>query len=409
MLRKLNRFLLMIVPCFVMAGCGGGQSLTVTVINHSDFDRQYEVVELAADSVLDRLGLSAADMTVVCDRDARETPFQLTHDGKIIFPVSAEAGGKVTYSIRQGVPAETATVACGRRYPERLDDLAWENDRSGYRLYGPAAFAFGGSLYGYDIFTKNVARPVLEERYALDLSAEYRAQIKAFRDSGDNAAADSLVSVISYHVDHGEGMDAYDVGPTLGAGMAALMTGSGELLFPRDYVECEVLDNGPLRFTAKLSFAPQPNGAVESRTIELDMGSYLNKTVVKYGGLTEAAEVAAGCVVHKENPEGYRYSAESGFIAYADSTNNPRAGHGVVYVGLVFPTLPDEIKVVPLDKPAGSAVGHVIAVSDYSPGSEYTYYWGSGWSHAGLPDLDSWTEVMRLCARKLREPLEVVY
>ena len=28
----------------------------------------------------------------------------------------------------------------GRLYPERLDDMTWENDRGIYRVYGPAKY-----------------------------------------------------------------------------------------------------------------------------------------------------------------------------------------------------------------------------------------------------------------------------
>ena len=404
----MNRFMILILSCFALAGCGGGQSVTVNVVNNSDFDRQEEMVELAADDVFGRLNLDDDETVVVFGKEG-EVAYQLTHDGKIIFPVSVGAKEKAVYTIKKGSPSPVVPSVSGRQYPERLDDIAWENDRSGYRLYGPGAFTSGGTLYGYDIFTKNVPRLVLEERYALDLSAAHRQQIKTLREAGRTVEADSLQAAISYHVDHGEGMDAYDVGPTLGAGTAALLTDTGEMLFPKEYVDYEVLDNGPLRFTVRLTYAPQPNGAVETRVIELDKGSYLNRTTVRYDGIEEPNALAAGCVIHRENPEGYEYSADEGFIAYADSTNNPRAGHGVVFIGLVFPTRPADVKVEMLKKPAGSAIGHVIAVTDYQPQSDFTYYWGSGWSHAGIPDIDSWTEEMRLCVKKLREPLEVVY
>ena len=46
-------------------------------------------------------------------------------------------------------------VACGRQYPERLDDVAWENDRAAYRAYGPALQEKGARAFGYDIWTKS--------------------------------------------------------------------------------------------------------------------------------------------------------------------------------------------------------------------------------------------------------------
>ncbi len=48
-------------------------------------------------------------------------------------------------------------------------------------------------------------------------------------------------------------MDCYAVGPTLGAGVAALMV-NDTIIYPWCYKHQEILDNGPLRFTVKLEF-----------------------------------------------------------------------------------------------------------------------------------------------------------
>ena len=64
-------------------------------------------------------------------------------------------------------------------------------------------------------------------------------------------AADELVRTFSYHIDHGYGMDCYAVGPTLGAGVSALMV-NDTIIYPWCYKTQEVLDNGPLRFTIEV-------------------------------------------------------------------------------------------------------------------------------------------------------------
>ena len=58
------------------------------------------------------------------------------------------------YTIAEGTPQPVDVVACGRQYPERLDDVAWENDRAAYRAYGPALQEKGERAFGYDIWTK---------------------------------------------------------------------------------------------------------------------------------------------------------------------------------------------------------------------------------------------------------------
>lgn len=46
------------------------------------------------------------------------------------------------------------TQVTGRLYPERADDVAWENEKVGFRIYGPATQAKGERSFGYDIFFK---------------------------------------------------------------------------------------------------------------------------------------------------------------------------------------------------------------------------------------------------------------
>lgn len=58
----------------------------------------------------------------------------------------------MTYKITPGTPEAFKTIACGKQYPERVDDIAWENDRIAFRTYGPALQATGEKAYGCDIW-----------------------------------------------------------------------------------------------------------------------------------------------------------------------------------------------------------------------------------------------------------------
>ena len=85
----------------------------------------------------------------------------------LIFPASVKGDASAVYTIAEGTPQPVDVVACGRQYPERLDDVAWENDRAAYRAYGPALQEKGERAFGYDIWTKyNTTEPVVEARYA---------------------------------------------------------------------------------------------------------------------------------------------------------------------------------------------------------------------------------------------------
>lgn len=391
--------------------CGGSGSVTVTVSNPLGEERSGEMVEVPVAQVFRQLDLPDTARIVVYDDKAEEVPYQITHDEKIIFPVSVGAKAVADYTICQGVPSDVNTVVYGRQYPERLDDIAWENDRAAYRAYGPALQKTGEKAYGYDVFTKSVSELVVEDRYALELDSVSRARIRELQEAGKKDEADRLARAISYHVDHGNGMDCYAVGPTLGGGTSALMCPDSTIVYPYCYKEYEILDNGPLRFTVRLTFGPLVAGndsnVVETRIIQLDKGSQLNKTTVTYSNLSQPLPVVSGLVVHAASPEGYAFDAEKGYIAYADPTTDAGADNGIVYVGAAFPSPLAQARVQWFSQPVGDALGHVLGISSYEPDSEFVYYWGSGWSKYGFPEADDWTGYLEDFAERVRNPLSV--
>ena len=354
-------------------GCSKSESVTVIIANPLAIERTGEMVEIPVNDIYTQLNLSDTAQFVIYDEKAQEVPYQLTYDEKVIFPVSIASNASVNYTVQQGTPSMVNAVVYGRCYPERLDDIAWENDRAAYRAYGPALQKSGERAYGYDVFTKSVEELVVEDRYAMELDSASRAEIKVLREAGKKEEADSLSRAISYHIDHGNGMDCYAVGPTLGGGTAALMPDSA-IVYPYCYKDYEILDNGPLRFTVKLVFNPlvvkNDSNVVETRIIQLDKGSQLNKTTVSYEYLTQATPVAAGLVLHAANPEGYAYDAAKGYISYADPTTNAQAGNGIVYVGAVFPASVQTSTQL-FEKPVGDALGHVLGISTYEPGNDF--------------------------------------
>lgn len=408
-------FILLAVALAGFASCADSkQTMTVTVTNPLDLERAGEMVELPMSDVVARLKLADTAQVVVLDADGKQIPYQVTYDEKIIFPVTVKANDSATYTIQPGTPEPFSVKACGKYYAERLDDVAWENDLGGYRAYGPALQARGERGFGYDLFTKyNTTEPVLESMYAEELNPEKRAQIAELRKTDPQAAAE-LQKAISYHIDHGYGMDCYAVGPTLGCGTAALMAGD-TIVYPYCYRTQEILDNGPLRFTVKLEFNPvavRGDSVVETRIISLDAGSYLNKTVVSYTNLKEAMPVVTGIVLRE--PDGVTTAdASNGYITYVDPTTDRKGGNGKIFVGAAFPAQVEDAKVVLFSekekKERGGADGHVLAVSEYEPGSEYTYYWGSAWSKAAIKDVDVWNKYMADFAQKLRSGIAVEY
>lgn len=410
-MKKLFFLIAAVCACFA---CTESKTVTVTVANPTDLQRDGEIVEVAMSDVSGKLNLADTAQIIVVDADGKQVPYQITYDEEVIFPANVAANGSAAYTIKAGTPEAFPVKACGKYYPERVDDVAWENDLVAFRTYGPALQASGERAFGYDIWTKyNTTEPVVEARYAGELNPETLAKIAELRKA-DPKAAQELYRSVSYHVDHGNGLDCYKVGPTLGGGTAALMVGD-TIVYPFCYATQEILDNGPLRFTVKLVYNPltvrEDSNVVETRMISLDAGSHLNKTAVSYSNLSSVTPVAVGIVLHE--PDGaVTADAANGYITYVDPTDNVNNNNGKIFVGAAFPATVKEAGTTLFsdrerEELRGGADGHALAITDYEPGSEFTYYWGSAWDKADIKSAADWNTYMAGFAQKVRNPLVV--
>ena len=393
-----------------LLACQSNPEIAVTVENTLGTERAGEIVEVSMEEISTRLNLPDTAQLVIYDAEAQEVPYQITHDGYLIFPASVGANATATYTIAQGVPATVTVCACGRQYAERLDDMAWENDLVAFRAYGPALQAKGERGYGYDLFLKRgTAEPILEDLYEKALDPTRQQQVNELRKT-DPKAADELAQSFSYHIDHGYGMDCYAVGPTLGAGTSALVD-NGTIVYPWCYKDYEILDNGPLRFSVRLTFNPQSvkadTSVVETRIITLDAGSHFNRTSVSYQNLSETTPVVTGIVLHNE--EAATTAPDKGYMTYTDPTTG--TDNGKLFIGAVFPTTVREMKTVLFSadekKQRNNAEGHVLAYNNYEPGSEYVYYWGYGWDRSDIENAEAWNNYVAGFADRVRHPLRV--
>ena len=142
----------------------------------------------------------------------------------------------------------------------------------------------------------------------------------------------------------------------------------------------------------------------------MDKGSQLNKAVITYTNTKEILPVATGIVLHEPNGGQNAANAEKGYIAYADPTDNVNNNNGTIYVGAVFPANVKEAKPVLFSAEEAKdrgADGHVLAISDYEPDSEYVYYFGAGWSKYGFDSMEAWNNYLDEYAQKVRNPLTV--
>ena len=359
--------------------------VTVTVGNPSGMQRQ-EVVELDAASVFQRLGISGGRQFVVKNALGFEVPYQLTYDDKLLIEACVAPKGQATYTITKGEPSVFVNTCYGRMYPERVDDIAWENDRGAYRCYGPALQRSGEDAFGNDVWVKNTPDLVVESRYH-----------------------NELVNKLSYHVDRGYGLDCYKVGPTLGCGTPALIQGDN-LIFPYCWKEYELLDNGPLRFTVRLKYNPSKYGnddnVVENRILSIDKGSNFNKMTVWYDGLTAPADVASGVVIHTEDTESVVLGKN--YVQYADPTDNPKGQNFQIYVAAIFPDGVDQTRKVMYQNPVRGNAGHALGIKrGIKSGEKFTYYFGSSWSKYDCRTQKEWQQRIDNFQSALGQKLEV--
>ena len=383
-----------------------GKTVTITVTNDENEQRQ-ELVEIDLKTIVDKLALGEDDAFVVRNAFGQQVDYQVTYDGKLLIDVSVRPCGKAQFTVSKGVPEPMKTWVKGKMYPTRKDDIAWENDRGAYRVYGPALQRTGEKSFGTDVWTKNTPEIVVEDRYTADYDGNILKNIYHKKGQGEKWRDEDLHT--SFHLDHGNGLDCYSVGSTLGCGTPALMDGN-TLIYPYCYKEYEILDNGPLRFTVALTYHPakvkKDENVVEHRIMSLDKGSNFNKITVWYEGLTKPCDFASGVVIHSEDKESVVLG--SNYVHYADPTDNPAKHNFQVYVAALFPYGDVKTKMLKYDTPNKGIEGHALGIlKKLENNQKYTYYAGSAWSKADVRTQREWQVRIDSFLNAIAMPLEV--
>lgn len=353
------------------------QSLKVEVTNPTQTERDDETVEIAWNRIATLEGVTPENV-IVLNHDGKQLPSQVVYRGEsepqaLIFQTDADPLETKRFAIKAGVRENYPAEAFGRQVPERYDDYAWENNKVAYRLYGPALETSPEKLVtpGIDVWVKCTDKLVIDEWYA----------------KGD------------YHHNYGDGMDCYKVGITLGGGSSVPFAEGRFWMMPHNYLTQQTLDNGPIRTTVRLTYAPwEVNGTEVSLTkiISLDANQRFNRMESIYEGAFAEMPVAAGFVRHdvKQTLKG------DGWLAMCEATSDTKdpVRDGDIYAAVVLPgaqILPDTL-------------GHAIAVKSVKPGVPMTYYAGTGWSQGGIEDMGEWMEQIEQVKAAVENPLQVI-
>ena len=369
------------------------QNVTLTVSNPGDTQR-HEVVEADYRAICQKLDIGTGTSIVVYNAFGQEQVYQITFDGLLLLDVAVQPHGMAVYTITNGTPTPFRQSVKGKVYPERADDLTWENDRGIYRMYGPALQRSGEKAFGTDIWVKNTPDLVVEQRYQMHMWGV--GQRDSLNRIGQKKEANDIYMATSFHHDHGYGLDCYGVGASLGCGAPALMK-DGHLIFPYCWKECEICNNGPLRFTAELTYNTTADGVTEHRLISLDRGSHFNRMTVWYDGIKEPTALATGVVLHSED----HLLLDKHYVLYADPTDNPKVHQSQIYVGTLFPDGVDETLMLK------GELNHGLGIIHQYKGQPYTYYFGSAWSGYDVRTMAQWQLMADEYLTNLKNPLTI--
>ena len=356
----------------------------IKVENSTDVNRQSEMAEIKWQQ-LANLKFNNKNTVIINAQTGEEVPSQIIYDvyklpKAIIFQSGVGIASTAYYFIKKQKPQTYASRTYGRFVPERLDDFAWENDRIAFRMYGPALQKTGEISNGIDIWVKRTDSLVINKWYKTE----------------------------DYHKDHGEGLDFYGVGTTLGAGGIAPFIG-GKLYPSKNFTTYKVLANGPLRTTFQLNYASWNAAGIEvkdTKTITLDAGSFLNKVEVKFTFVpTELPVVTGIAIIPGEGGIEWADINKDGILAY----QQPAQENGIITVGMVVPQKCKTAILPKTDIDPYKHTGHYILQTTIKKNQLLTYYQGASWNKEGsFKNFDDWKQYLQNKDKVLHHPLTIV-
>ena len=391
-----RRLLCSMILALCALGVQAAESGVCMLVSNPSNNQRQEVVEADLETICQQLGIGLDEPFMVKNAFGQEMTYQKTYDGKLLLDVSVQPHSQASFTITKGEPSVFKSSVKGKVYPERADDITWENDRGIYRVYGPALQRSGERSFGIDVWVKNTPELVVEERYKNHMWGV--GQRDSLKRVGKPEEANAIYVATSFHHDHGYGLDCYGVGPSLGCGAPALMK-NGQLVFSWCYKAYKILDNGPLRFTVELTYNTSSDGITEHRIINLDKGSHFNRMTVWYDGITQPTTLAAGVVLHDND----HLLLGKQYVLYADPTDNPRVHQTQIYVGPLFPNGIDETLRLEGELP------HAIGILRHYSGVAYTYYFGSAWSNYDIHTMVQWQLAADEYLHQLSNPFNIIF
>ena len=365
-------WLVFVLPTFFY----GQIKTNISIQNTAALDRKGSIVSIKWEAVLSRYPeIDTTKFIIINSKTKKQIPFQLEHCGSktiqnLLVQVDVKANSTLSLYIQKGKPETIAVKTYCRFVPERKDDFAWENDQIAFRTYGKAIEKTKEDAYGIDVWVKRTDKMILNERYKL----------------GD------------YHLDHGNGMDYYHVGFSLGAGNMAPYI-KDTIRYSANYHQWQILDNGPLRSTFRLIYDPWDAGGIKikaTKTISIDAGSQLNRIENSY--LFEDSKplpVVVGIIKRSGNGI-LSLNEQQGIMGYWEPTDSK---NGTTGVGSILTTPVSNMQV---------GKSQILAVTFVKNNEAIVYYTGAAWDKAGkITNGKQWFSYLDNFYQQIKEPLIV--
>ncbi len=250
----------------------------------------------------------------------------------------------------------TANSTFARFVPERKDDFAWENDLIAFRAYGPA-LRDSTENAGVDCWLKRVEYPIINSWYKKSISEG-----------------------ISYHKDHGEGLDNYHVGASAGCGSTALWLNQKRQALEA-YNRYEILSSTADKTVFQLTYENEIDGSVygETKKITIELGSRLyltESTFTKDGQPAVNIPKAIGMTTHEGRAKA-SFDEQAGWLMTWETLD----GFGLGTAVKVSPGSVVSVKI--LENADVKDYSHALLIVNTNALGSVSYASGYGWEAAG--------------------------
>lgn len=245
-------------------------------------------------------------------------------------------------------------------------DIAWENDRIAFRVFSSAVRGKAGS--GVDVWAKSVTYPILDKWY------------------NQNEAGQS------YHIDHGEGHDFYDMGKLRGCGGLAIWIDNKPYM-PETFDKYEVWanQNDLVSVTFNYDTWNVPNMKIrEERNIKMTLNTNL---------------YMATSIIHADAD--VELTVAIGLTTYGNPIVNKDAEHGILSVWESIGGEQSDLGTAVLIKPESivgfaSFEGDEFVLIKVKTNTPFTYYAGAGWSKSDFFDKQTdWLKYLKIESKQI--------